>query len=121
MRLKDSLRRCKTVSKTVGAHAQDSQTVCDDAKTVWTPVGVTQSVYDRQSPRPSGYLKETPRRSTTMPRPSEHLQKTHRQCSTAQEVFQTVGEPQRYSKKVSDGSKTVSAHAEDSQTVYDDF
>ncbi|KAH3886562.1 hypothetical protein DPMN_010573 [Dreissena polymorpha] len=36
-RLQDSLRRCKTVSQTGGAPADDTQTVCDGAKTVCVP------------------------------------------------------------------------------------
>ncbi|KAH3810850.1 hypothetical protein DPMN_139248 [Dreissena polymorpha] len=62
MRLPDILRRCKTVSKTCKALEGDSQTVCDDAKTVWVPAGNSQTVCDgaRQSPRPAGTYRRLP-------------------------------------------------------------
>ncbi|KAH3700798.1 hypothetical protein DPMN_075778 [Dreissena polymorpha] len=37
--LQETLRRCQTVSQTVGAPAGESKTVCDGAKTVRTPAG----------------------------------------------------------------------------------
>ncbi|KAH3845133.1 hypothetical protein DPMN_087406 [Dreissena polymorpha] len=45
-RLQDTLRRCKTVSQTVGAPAGDSQTVCNGAKTARALSRVSQTVPD---------------------------------------------------------------------------
>ncbi|KAH3856309.1 hypothetical protein DPMN_098895 [Dreissena polymorpha] len=42
--LPDSMRWCLTVSKTVGAPAGESQTICDSANTVWAPAGDSQTV-----------------------------------------------------------------------------
>ncbi|KAH3776424.1 hypothetical protein DPMN_177849 [Dreissena polymorpha] len=79
----ENLRLCQTVSQTSVAHARDSQTVGDDAKTVLVPDrrDTSRRLPDgaRNSPRPSGHLQETLRQSATMPRLSGHQPETLRQ------------------------------------------
>ncbi|KAH3825850.1 hypothetical protein DPMN_127733 [Dreissena polymorpha] len=60
------------------------QTVCDGAKTVRAPTADSQTVAHsaRQSPRPSGHLRETPRQfATTVQRKYGHMHETPRKSS----------------------------------------
>ncbi|KAH3700751.1 hypothetical protein DPMN_075730 [Dreissena polymorpha] len=69
------MRRCRTLSKTDGAPSRVSETVCDDAKTVWAHAGNSKTVCDgaRQSPRPAEHQQETPRQTATMPIPLGYM------------------------------------------------
>ncbi|KAH3826420.1 hypothetical protein DPMN_128325 [Dreissena polymorpha] len=60
----------RTVSQTGGAPANDTQTVCDGAKTVCVPALDFHTVCDgaRQSLRQAGHPQETPKQSVTVPR-----------------------------------------------------
>ncbi|KAH3739386.1 hypothetical protein DPMN_046038 [Dreissena polymorpha] len=44
--LKETHRRCKMVTQTVGAPSGDSQTVYDVGKNVWAPIGDSHTVPD---------------------------------------------------------------------------
>ncbi|KAH3844671.1 hypothetical protein DPMN_086931 [Dreissena polymorpha] len=135
-RIPYSLRRCQTVSQTGGAHAGDSQTVCDvldGAKTILAPAGDPDTVYDgaRKSLRPAMHLQETPRLSATVRKP--RLPDSLRRCQTVFLIGEaaagdfeavchgtkTVCEPVGDSQTIFDGANAVWKPAGDSQTVFD--
>ncbi|KAH3691308.1 hypothetical protein DPMN_192359 [Dreissena polymorpha] len=111
--LKETPRRCQTVSQTVGALTGDSLTVCDDGK---TRLGAGRRLAHgaRKYTTPSGHKQETLRQSATVPRPSGHLQETPRWCK---QFSQTIRAPARDVQTVCNDAKNVWAPAGDSQTV----
>ncbi|KAH3709188.1 hypothetical protein DPMN_068650 [Dreissena polymorpha] len=65
--LQETPRRCKKFSQTIGETARDSQTVCDDAKTVWAPAGDSQTVSQTDVA-----AARIPRKSVMLPSTSGH-------------------------------------------------
>ncbi|KAH3866160.1 hypothetical protein DPMN_029216 [Dreissena polymorpha] len=120
----NAIIQLREIFQTGGSPEDDTQTVCDGAKTVCVPALDFHTVCDgaRQSLRQAGHLQETPRQSVTLrgslqdrrdpetvcdaarksSRPAMHLQETPRQSATISSPSEHLEETSRQSATVPD-------------------